>query len=355
MIKSLFGGSREPGIAVIEPSATEIRVARSQSILQAALDRGFAFPHSCKVGTCTRCRCRLLEGQVKQIRDFSYALSAEELREGYILACQSRVKPGSRVRLQIDIDAAAPRHLEVMTAGTIVAQRPLTHDITELTVRVDQPLEYTAGQYAALGRPELPRPRDYSFATAPVPGGRAELSFFIRKVPGGAFTEWLFEQRRIGEALTVTGPRGDFWLRGADAPLLLVAGGSGLAPLLALLEAAVAEGVQRDAVLLFGARAQRDLYCVDAVDAIAARWRGAFRFVPILSEEPIASSWQGARGLVTDPIQPAQIPALSAHHAYLCGPPAMIDAAIEILVAVGLPLEHIHYDKFLDASSLSGT
>ncbi|MEC9340427.1 MAG: 2Fe-2S iron-sulfur cluster binding domain-containing protein [Pseudomonadota bacterium] len=352
MIKGLFGKAREPGTVTVEPLGREVAVAKSQSILQAALDQGIEFPHSCKVGTCTQCRCLLLDGEIKQIRDFSYVLSAEEIREGYILACQSRVKPGTRVRLRVQADVGAPRHQRLTTDGTIVGQRLLTHDIVELRVQVAQALEYTAGQYASLARDETSRPRDYSFANPPAPQGRTDLTFYIRKVPGGEFTEWLFSTDRSGETLTVTGPAGDFWLRQGTAPLLLVAGGSGLAPILALLKDASARKVARDAVLLFGARQQRDLYCLDDIETMVDQWPADFRFIPVLSEEPASSGWAGARGLVTEQIGSQMLGSLAKYHAYLCGPPAMIDAAMVLLVGGGIPVSHIHYDKFLDASNL---
>lgn len=343
---------KEPGIVRIEPLGIELPVPGNQSVLQAALEAGVDFPHSCKVGTCMACRSRLREGKVKAIRDFSYVLSAEELKAGYILACQAKVAPGERIVLEVDIDSQRPHHPQITTQGRIAAQRPLTHDIVELHVALDQPLAYTAGQYAALRPAHIERAREYSFAAAPTAGGDRDLSFFIRLTPGGQFTGWLFEQSRVGETLEITGPGGDFWLRAADAPLVLVAGGSGLAPVLSVLAAAANAGVTRDAVFLFGARTQADLYKLDAIEAIAARWAGSFRFVPVLSHEPPDSGWTGARGFVTEFLAAPQVPDLTSRHAYLCGPPPMIDAALAVLAAAGVADGHVHYDKFLDSSSL---
>ncbi len=343
---------KDPGTVRIEPLGIELPVPGNQSVLQAALEAGVDFPHSCKVGTCMACRSRLREGKVKAIRDFSYVLSAEELKAGYILACQAKVAPGERIVLEVEIDSQRPHHPQVTTQGRITAQIPLTHDIVELRLTLDQPLAYTAGQYAALRPAHIERAREYSFARAPHAGGDRELSFFIRLTPGGQFTGWLFEQSRVGEILEVTGPGGDFWLRAADAPLVFVAGGSGLAPVLSVLEAAADAGVQRDAVFLFGARTQSDLYQLDAIQAMGARWAGQFRFMPVLSHEPADSGWEGARGFVTEFLTNSQAPDLAARHAYLCGPPPMIDAALAVLTAAGVPDGHVHYDKFLDSSSL---
>jgi len=343
---------KEPGTVRIEPLGIELQVPGNQSVLQAALEAGVDFPHSCKVGTCMACRSRLSSGKVKAIRDFSYVLSAEELKAGYILACQAKVAPGERIVLEVDIDSQRPHHPQLTCQGRLTAQTPLTHDIVELCVTLDQPLAYTAGQYAALRPAHIERAREYSFATAPTPGGDRELRFFVRLTPGGQFTGWLFGEPRVGQMLEVTGPGGDFWLRDAQAPLVFVAGGSGLAPVLSVLEAAANAGVARDAVFLFGARTQGDLYKLDLIEAIASRWAATFRFVPVLSHEPPDSGWTGARGFVTEYLAAPHVPDMADRHAYLCGPPPMIDAALAVLAAAGVADGHVHYDKFLDASSL---
>jgi len=187
----------------------------------------------------------------------------------------------------------------------------------------------------------------------PAEGGRTRLSAFIRRVPGGAFTEALFAGKLDDAAFTLEAPHGTFWLREGTGPIVLVGGGSGLSPLMSVLEDAAANGVARDAILLFGGRTARDLYCQDEIAAIGARWQGRFEFRPVLSEEAA----QGLRsGMVTDEI-PAALAALgdaAAAQAYLCGPPGMIDAGIAAFVAAGVPLTSIHYDKFTDASSAGG-
>jgi NAD(P)H-flavin reductase len=345
--------SKEPATARIEPLGVDVTVSSGQSVLQAALEAGVDFPHSCKVGTCMACRCRLLSGKVKAIRDFSYVLSAEELKAGYILACQAKIAPGEHIVVEVDIDEQRPHFPLIATRGTITAQVPLTHDIVELRVALEQPMQYAAGQYAMLRAAHLDRAREYSFATAPAEGGNREVVFFVRLTPGGAFTGWLFDRPRVGEVLEVSGPAGDFWLRSADAPLLFVAGGSGLAPVLSVLEAVARAQVRRDAVMLFGARTQHDLYKLDEIAALSARWAGSFQFLPVLSHEPADSDWSGARGLVTDFLEPRYVPDIASRHAYLCGPPGMIDAAIGVLSAAGVSAAHIHYDKFLDAGSVA--
>lgn len=318
-----------------------IEVAPKETLLQAALRQGIDFPHSCRVGGCAACKCRLLEGRVKELTETGYILSDAELDQGYILACQS--VPQTDIRIEVELAAAqASRRV----GGRIVAQAKLTHDITRLTVQLEQGLPYKPGQFANISLDALPGiSRSYSFATRVQPD--AKVSFFVRKVPGGRFSSAINDDGLIGQRINIEGPLGDFWLRPAEAPLLLIAGGSGLAPLLAVLQEALASGVSRSATLLFGAREERDLYALDEITAIAAQWRGSFRFVPVLSAATADVGWSGERGLVTERIASLLEPGA---HVYLCGPPGMIDSAVALLRQRGVAPEHIHADRFTPQS-----
>ena len=315
-----------------------VTVAPKETLLLAALRHGLDFPNSCRVGGCGTCKCKLVSGRIRALTDAGYILSNQELDEGYILACQS--VPLTEISVRVDGSA---RSKQCTVAGRVIAQQRLTHDITRLVVRLDETLSYRAGQFADLSLESLPKvSRPYSFASPPQMGG--QCSFFVRKVPGGQFSTCVNETNLIGHRVMLKGPSGDFWLRPAEAPLLFVAGGSGLAPILAILLEAVALKVARPVTLLFGARQQRDLYALEDIREIAVQWPGAFRFVPVLSEEPAQSGWAGETGLVTE-----KIPALleAGVHAYLCGPPAMIDSAAHLLAHLGIPPEHIHADRFV--------
>jgi NAD(P)H-flavin reductase len=313
-----------------------ITVEPKETLLQAALRQGIDFPNSCRVGGCGTCKCKLAKGKVKELTETGYLLSADEIDQGYILACQS--VPQSD--LDIEVDLAQPARRGV--AGRVVGQERVTRDITRLTVKLERPLSYQAGQFANLSIEGLPGVvRSYSFATPARHDG--QVSFFVRKVPGGKLSALLNDEYVIGRSVQVEGPYGDFWLRPGDAPLLLVAGGSGLPPILAMLHEAVAAGVTRPITLLFGAREAEDLYALDEIQAIADAWRGEFRFVPVLSEVSDTADWRGARGLVTEQLRALLAPGA---HGYLCGPPAMIDGAIALLREHGVAPEHIHFDRF---------
>ncbi len=309
-------------------NALPVLVEPRETVLQAALRSGVDFPNSCRVGGCGACKCQLTEGSVRELTETGYLLSREEIDQGYILACQS--VPQTDVRIAVDLAARS-------VTGRVVAQERVTHDITRLRVQLDQPISYRAGQFARVTLDGVTR--SYSFATPASDDGA--VSFFVRKVPGGKLSSMVHDHDLIDHTVRLEGPSGAFWLRPSDAPIVLVAGGSGLAPILALLQEAVASGVTRDATLLFGARTAADLYALDDIAAIARQWNASFRFVPVLSAADDDATWEGARGLVTEHLA-AHLP--DGAHAYLCGPPAMVDAASALLGTLGVA--NIHCDRF---------
>jgi CDP-4-dehydro-6-deoxyglucose reductase len=322
--------------------------AGRDSVLNHALAQGVPFPHSCTVGTCGSCRSRLVSGKVWELTESAVTLTSEELRAGYILPCQSVAR--GPIELDIPGFAEIPDHPLQHTCGVISGQRRLTHDIVELRLKLDERIEYTGGQYAELSTGTLTTgPRAYSFAEAPNPAALDRPCFYVRRTPGGEFTEWLFAAERSGTEVQLTGPFGNLWLRPGGGPVLCVAGGSGLAPVKALLEAAVAGRSEREFVLVFGARTQRDLYCIDKLEKLAVA-AGSLRFVPVLSEEPADSDWTGARGLVTDAIATLAPELLAGCEAYVCGPPPMVDAVENLLCGGRMDAGFFHADRFLDKS-----
>jgi NAD(P)H-flavin reductase/ferredoxin len=314
-----------------------LTVRPSETLLQAALRSGIDFPHGCRVGGCATCKCRLLSGRVKALTQAAYVLTEDELEQGYILACQS--VPNTDIAVAVDLSSRQERR---RISGRVLAQERLTRDITLLRIQLSEGLHYKAGQFAHLSLAPLgEHARSYSFAT-PVQSD-AQVQFFIRKVQGGALSTLVNERKLVGQAAVVDGPFGEFWLRPAEAPLVFIAGGSGLAPILAVLKEASQTGIRRPATLLFGARQQSDLYALDEIKTIEKHWGADFNFIPVLSDVSDADAWQGERGMVGEQLARHLRPAA---HAYLCGPPAMIDACTATLLQRGVAQEHIHADRF---------
>lgn len=317
--------------ANINGEAVEVRPG--ETLLDAALRQGVDFPNSCRVGGCASCKCRVTSGQVRELTESAYLLSAKEIAEGTVLACQS--VPKTDVTIEVDNEVETTR-------GVVVRQTKLTHDITRLEVLTEHAHAFRAGQFAQVGLEGLEGvTRSYSFACPPRRDGHVE--FFIRHVPGGRFSGAVQNTDLVGKAVSLRPAEGQFYLRDGDGPLLFVAGGSGLAPVLSILEEASARGVDRPVVLLFGARQRRDLYALERIHQVADRWPGSFTFVPVLSDAPDGDSWDGARGMVTDLI-PAVADART--QAYLCGPPAMVDAGVDRLTELGVGPRSIFFDRF---------
>jgi NAD(P)H-flavin reductase/ferredoxin len=336
----------------IGSSGIAFNVPPGITVLEAALDAGIGLAHDCRVGTCGTCRSRLLEGDVNELSDKALTLSADELRENYILICQSIP------RSDLLIEPAIPMRESdrvIAVAGTVNGLKPLTHDILELELMLDRAISYQAGQYLDIEVPmaaaDAPAARrSYSFASAATSGPTSVVRFHVRRIPGGMFTDWLHREARPGDRLRAWGPYGSFTLRESKAPIIAVAGGSGTAPIKAILEQALFEGVERDVYYFFGARRQADLYALDEIEAIGSRWHGRFEFVTVLSDESEASEWQGPRGFVTDYVGSSADLPFGESEAYLCGPPPMVDAAIKLFLERGMDPNRIFFDKFLDRS-----
>jgi p-cymene methyl-monooxygenase electron transfer component len=341
--KKLFGGAAPKNVTVATSGVT-LEVLPDETVLERALKDGISYPHDCTVGTCGACRTKLVSGRVDAITPFSYTLSREELDAGYILACQAVPKTD----LVVEVELGSGISEDVRTSATLVSTEPLTHDIVRCVWECKDPVSYKAGQYINVRWNGGELHRSYSFAAPPTQGGNTKIETFVRHVPGGRFTDTLFSGDAKNFTYELDGPHGNFWLRPGKGPILCVAGGSGLAPILSLLTDAASKRTRRDAILLFGGRASRDIYATDEISSVRNAWTAGFDYWPILSDEP-SSDYR--TGLVTQHIKAALERLGPDAQAYLCGPPAMIDAAIAELAACGVSIDAIFYDKFTDAST----
>ncbi|GAB3383524.1 2Fe-2S iron-sulfur cluster binding domain-containing protein [Spongiibacter taiwanensis] len=289
------------------------------------------------------------EGKIRELTNFAYVLEADELQSNMVLTCQTALK--SDAVFHIPNFELKQLHPPEDFEGKIVATEDLTHDTKKVVIELDRPIWFDAGQYVQIYSDEVYGGRSYSFALPPAEDGVRNIELFIRKVPGGEFTSALFDQKLAGSAVKVHGPSGNFWLREGRGPIICVGGGSGLAPIISLLEQAVKKPLGRPCVMFFGARSQADLYCLERIEAISKAWDGAFQFIPVLSDEPADSDWNGLRGFVNTAIASEAGQYISSDtQVYLCGPPPMIDAVSETVSELGILENNIHADKFLDAS-----
>jgi p-cymene monooxygenase electron transfer component len=345
MFKKLFG-KREVPVVEVASHGLKFEVPRGKTLLEAAQDAGIGYPCDCKVGTCGTCRFKLLDGKISELNSAAVCLSGEDFQDGWRLGCQSIPVTSLRIHLAGLVSEVGPP--PSLFEGTVASVIPLTHDIVELRLQLNRPLTFIPGQYADLRIDGIGGARSYSFAEAPEQGSTDRPCFHVRRVPGGAFTTWLFEGDRVGFALTLRGPLGQFRLRQADGPIVCVAGGSGLAPIKCMLEMALLDQCVRPVTLLYGGREQRDLYCRHAIAELAASWLAPFDYIPVLSSEDAQSDWTGQRGLVADKL--VSLPELGQSQIYLCGPPPMVDAAESIALRAGVPADAVFADRFFDRS-----
>jgi len=329
-----------------EPVGIEIEVDEEQNVLRAASEQGLMLMHGCKEGQCAACKSFVLDGDDIELDRYStFALPDYEKEEGFTLLCRAHVYEDVTIEL-LNFDEEMIRSgLPIQNAvAEVVSIEHVTHDLRHLVLRLIEPVEITffPGQYMDIKVPGTDVTRSFSMAnTSSKEDGR--LEFVIKVYPGGLFSSFLDETLKVGDRLDLTGPFGVFTLRDApDKDIVFVGGGAGLAPILALLRSMAERGIDRKGVFYYGARTARDLCFTEELTALEARLPN-FRFVPALSDQ--SDDWDGEKGFVTDVLKRHETDLRKAH-AYLCGPPPMVEAAMPLLAQLGVPEKHIYYDKF---------
>lgn len=335
----------------VQPSGRQFEVARDEVMLPAAIRQGIGLPYGCKDGACGSCKSRLLEGRVIHGAHQLKALSAAEEEAGLILSCCATPQTDCIIESR-QVTAADQFPVLKMPTRVMSIQRPAADvAVLKLQLPANQSFQYHAGQYVEFILRDGAR-RSYSMASAPeLAQGVMELH--IRHMPGGRFTDHVFGAMKEKEILRMEGPFGTFFLREDSArPVVMLASGTGFAPIKALIEHMEAKGLTRPTVLYWGARRAADLYLRDWAEAAAARlpW---LRFVPVLSEPE--ADWSGRTGFVHQAVM-ADLPDLSGHQVYACGAPVMVQSAQrDFVAACGLPEEEFFADAFTsEADKVAG-
>ena len=331
-----------------EPVGIEIEVDESQTILRAAAEQGIMLMHGCKEGQCSACKSFVLDGEDIELDKYStFALPDYEKDEGFTLLC--RAHPYEDVTIELlnyDEDMIRSGLPIIEAVAEVVASEAVTHDLRHLVLQLAEPQEikFFPGQYVDITIPGTDETRSFSMAnTSSRDSG--QLEFVIKVYPDGLFSHFLDATLAVGDRLHLTGPFGVFTLReGYDGDLIFVGGGAGLAPILSLLRSMAERGIQRRATFYYGARSRRDLCFEPELRALEAALPG-FRYVPALSEPAAGDGWDGEIGLITDVVKRHE-DNLKGTHAYVCGPPPMVEAAMPLLGALGVEEKRIYYDKF---------
>lgn len=333
----------------IEPHGRTLKVASGEPLLQAALAAGLNLPHSCKSGHCGSCRARLIAGEIHYPHGLPLGLTPEEADRGQILLCQAR--PRSDLTLEARLIASVA-DVEIKTLPCRIARlTPLAADVCQVMLQLPavEPLRFHPGQYLDV---LLEGGKRRSFSIACPPHDAALIELHVRRVPGGGFTERLFgggvgsaaPPLAAGALLRIEGPMGQFSYRDGTCPIIMVAGGTGFAPLKSMLRHVLETGIRREIHLYWGARHCADLYEEQRV----LGWRRShrqLRFTAVLSEASAVEAEHHRTGWVHEAVL-ADHTDLAGFEVYAAGPPAMIEAMRASFPRHGLASTRLYFDSF---------
>jgi len=336
------------------PSGVSFSVDRDEPILAAAIRQGIGLPYGCRDGACGSCKCKLLEGRVIHGTHQAKALSPAEEAAGFTLTCRAAAQTDLVIEART-VAGAGEFAVRKMPCRVTAITKP-SHDVVVLQLQLpaNDSLQYRAGQYIEFILKDGHR-RSYSMANAPgAQGDKPGIELHIRHMPGGVFTDHVFGAMKEKDILRLEGPFGSFFLReDSDKPIVLLASGTGFAPVKAIIEHMRLKGINRPTVLYWGCRSRADLYmhewCADA-----ARATPNLRYVPVLSEPAPQDGWTGRTGFVHQAVM-ADLPDLSSHQVYACGAPVMVDSAKRDFIAqCRLPEHEFYADSFTSEADKHG-
>jgi CDP-4-dehydro-6-deoxyglucose reductase, E3 len=328
----------------IKPSNHVFKAADGETILEAALREGFVIPYGCRNGACGTCKGKILGGEVDYGKYQEQALPEADKRQGYALFCQAH--PLSDVVIECR-EINAVKDIQIRTLPCRVQEMDrVAPDVMVLKLKLpaSERLQFLAGQYIDI---LMKGGQRRSFSMANAPHDDAFLQLHVRNY-GGPFSEYVFQRMKEKEILRFEGPLGTFFLReDSDKPMLLLASGTGFAPIKAITEHAIHVGVKRPMTLYWGGRRRSDIY----MNALAESWARdhGIGYVPVLSEPAPEDEWTGRTGFVHQAVM-ADIPDLSGYQVYACGAPLMVEAAHrDFTTQCGLPEDEFYSDAFTPA------
>ncbi len=346
-----------PFTVTLEPSGRRFAVDNDQTILAAAIAEGIGMPYGCRDGACGSCKSRLLHGRVIHGEHQQKALSDAEEAAGMVLPCCATPQADCTVEARTVPGVGEFPVLKMPTRVLSISKPAADVAIVRLQLPANQNFQFRAGQYVEFILAGGVR-RAYSMANAPSHlGSPPSIELHVRHMPGGKFTDLLFSSLKERDLLRMEGPFGSFCLRDQPAdrtrPMVLLASGTGFAPIKALIEELQTKGSTRPALLYWGARARADLYQHEWAEA-AARDNPWLRYVPVLSEPKPEDGWTGRTGFVHHAVM-TDLPDLSAHQVYACGVPVMVESAKRDFISrCRLPEDQFIADAFTSEADKHG-
>lgn len=327
----------------LEPSGKTMTIKEGQTILDAAIRNGIQVAYGCRHGSCSACKCQVLDGDYEMMdRVSEYSLMSFERDEGYVLMCSTLAEGDLVIELEEE-ESDVPFFPVYDFDAEVVENQPCTHDIHRIKLKLQQPLDipYAAGQFFEFDVPSLDETRAYSVANKYQEANIVE--FHVKRIKDGKGSNYMCDVA-VGDRLTGSGPYGKMQLRDRNKNLIFVAGGSGMAPIKSLLEELFSGDFKKEAWFFYGARTEKDLYMVNEWLDLAKRYPN-FHYIPALSDPDSASNWTGEVGYIADVIS-RNVENMKGMDAFLCGPPIMIETACEALSKGGVKGSDIFYDEF---------
>ena len=335
----------------VQPSGRQFQVDRDEPVLLAAIRQGVGLPYGCKDGACGSCKCRLLEGRVIHGIHQAKALTAVEEDAGWMLSCRAAAQTDMVIEARTVPGLGEFPVRKLPTRVSRIAFPATDVAVIQMQLPANDVLQYKAGQYVEFILKDGDR-RSYSMANAPhrerelFSNGQPHVELHIRHMPGGKFTDHVFGAMKERDILRIEGPFGSFFLREeSTAPVVLVASGTGFAPIKALIEQMRHTGMAQPAHLYWGCRSQADLYQHDWA-LLAAAEMPNLHYIPVLSDPQPEDDWTGRTGFVHHAVM-ADLPDLSGHVVHACGAPVMVDSAqADFTGRCGLPKDNFFADAF---------
>jgi CDP-4-dehydro-6-deoxyglucose reductase len=337
---------------VVQPSGRSFHVAPGEAVLAAGIRQGIGLPYGCKDGACGSCKCKLVSGAVTHGTHQLKALSAEEEAAGFVLTCCAQAQSDLVLESRQVTEVGALPIKKMPTRVISLTKKSDDVIVLQLQMPANDSFAYRAGQYVEFILRDGAR-RSYSMASAPSLGPSLELH--IRHMPGGKFTDHVFGAMKEKEILRVEGPFGSFFLReDSDKPIILLASGTGFAPIKALIEHMQHLGTERSVTLYWGGRRPADLYMQDWV-ATQQQTMPHLRYIPVVSDALAEDQWTGRSGFVHRAVL-QDFPDLSGHQVYACGAPIVIESARRDFAAQAqLPPDEFFADSFTsEADKIQG-
>ncbi|MGD8999841.1 MAG: CDP-6-deoxy-delta-3,4-glucoseen reductase [Granulosicoccaceae bacterium] len=326
----------------ITPSGKQFEVEDDETVLDAAARQHINLPYNCRDGLCGSCKAVLKSGEVDYGEELPPALSDEEREAGIALLCQAHAKSDLEIEAQI-IEGIADIPVRKLPCR-VLEHKLLCHDVMELKLKApdNMPFRFIPGQYINI---LLKDGRHRSFSIANTPNDENIIELHVRHVEGGEFSEYVFAKLQDKTLLRFEGPLGTFFLReDSERPMILMAGGTGFAPIKGIVEHALEIGITRPMYIYWGARSQQDLYLHELPQQWAAEHEHV-HYIPVLSDPLPEDNWQGRTGFVHAAIV-GDFEDLSGYDVYAGGPPQMVNAGFEAFSELGLPPEQYFSDSF---------